>query len=153
VRGIAALACALLLPAAALAVDETALFHQSALDQLIAKGLGKTEPGTFVCLGIDHKSPDAAQLARVRQRHMREIGTLEDCKCVDAEPASVCTRSGTSQPACMLSVYAFEFRALTNARATMTVVCGWPKGYGETARFEKRDDDWQYIGAVSLIKF
>lgn len=152
-RSVVAIALALLLPLPARALDETEQFRQSALEILIQKGLGRIEPGTYVCLDIDQRSASQTELARARSSSKREVGAADDCKCAEAEPADQCTRVGTSQRACMLSVYGFEFRAFTHARASMTVACGWPRGYGETARFEKRADRWQYIEAVSLIKF
>jgi hypothetical protein len=149
----AAAALTLLLPSFAFALDETALFRQSATDVLVKKGLERADSDAFVCVSVENKAPSEAELTRFGALVGREIGRPEDCRCVDADPLAVCTRVETHQAACTVYVTDIQFWSFDNARATMTVNCGWPRGGGETARFEKQADGWHYIEAVRFIKF
>ena len=51
-----------------------------------------------------------------------------------------------------MTVSDFEFRAFNNATATLLISCGWPRGGGEKARFEKIGKNWIYSGAESGIR-
>ena len=133
--------------------DENALFRDSAIDILFAKGLAHSDPGSFVCIDIDGKAPDPAVLSRLSASTERELGPQSACECKDSEPAYVCNRVGSSQPACSVSISNLQFHAFTNATGEFIASCGWPRGGGEVVRFEKHDGRWQDVGTSVSTKF
>jgi hypothetical protein len=145
------LAATLLVSLLSAAGDEIALFRDSAIDILFAKGLAHTDAGSFVCVDIDGNAPDPVLLPRLSASTERELGPPSACECKDAEPAYVCNRVGSSQPACSVSISNLQFHAFTNATGQFIASCGWPRGGGEVVRFEKRDGRWQDVGTSGSI--
>ena len=138
-------------PFAAPSPDELALFKDAASKLLVERNLGSTEQGAYVCVSIEGKAPTPAQLASYQRLGIREVGPPNECECKEHEPANQCFRKNSEQPACSVSVSEFKFLAFTNASASVVESCGWPRGGGEVARFEKREGAWVYVGASSHI--
>lgn len=141
-----------LAPAPALAGIELALFRESASLALVEMGMRDMPADAFACVSVDDRVPSDDQLEAFRDLHLREVAGPGACVCVQGEPNGHCTRAQTGQAACVLSVRAFELRDRTHASAELLVLCGWPRGSGQFADFEKRDGEWHYVGARTLIK-
>jgi len=136
----------------ALAGIELELFRESASLALVEMGMRDLPADTFACVSVDDRLPSDDQLEAFRDLHLRDVGGPGACVCVKGEPSGHCTRAETGQSACVVSVRAFELRDRTHASAELLVLCGWPRGSGQFADFEKRDGEWRYVGARTLIK-
>ena len=131
---------------------ELELFRESATLALVEMGMRDLPADTFACVSVDDRLPTDDQLEAFRDLHLRDVGGPGACVCVKGEPSGHCTRAETGQSACVVSVRAFELRDRTHASAELLVLCGWPRGSGQFADFEKRDGEWHYVGARTLIK-
>jgi len=138
-------------PSVASSADELALFKDAASTILVERNLAITEQGAYVCVSIEGKGPTPEQLASYQKLGIREVGSPNECECKEHEPSDQCFRKSSEQPACLLSISEFKFVAFTNASASVVESCGWPKGGGEVAQFEKREGTWVYVGASSHI--
>ena len=146
-------ALALLSILAAGGASEVERFRTEAATILFEKGLARTEPGAFVCVDFEGKAPTEEMFARLRASRSREVGGPSECACTDSDSDSnvTCNRVGSSQPACSVSVSDLRFYSFENATGHLAFSCGWPRGGGEVARFEKHGDRWRYVGAQSLF--
>jgi hypothetical protein len=131
---------------------ELALFRESASLALVEIGMRDMPAGTFACVSVDDRVPTDDELDAFRDLHLHDVGGPGACVCVKGEPNGHCTRAENGQAACVVSVRAFELRDRTHASAELLVLCGWPRGSGQFADFEKRDGEWHYVGARTLIK-
>jgi hypothetical protein len=136
----------------AIASIELALFRESASLALVEMGMRDMPVDAFACVSVDDRLPTDDELEAFRDLHLRDVGGPGACVCVKGEPSGHCTRAETGQAACVVSVRAFELRNRTHASAELLVLCGWPRGSGQFADFEKRDGEWHYVGARTLIK-
>ena len=146
------LAFLLLGPLIASAADDPAAFREAASLALIEIGLHDVPGGAYACVSIDDRRPSDEQLVKFRALGTHEIGPRDDCICVDSDPVDECLRLKGGQKACLVSVRAFELQDSAHASAELLVLCGWPKGTGQFADFEKRDGRWRYVGARTYIK-
>lgn len=141
-----------LVSAPALAGIELELFRESASVALVELGMRDMPADNFACVSVDDRLPTDDQLEAFRDLHLREVGGPGACVCVKGQPSGHCTRAETGKAACVVSVRNFELRDRTHASAELLVLCGWPRGSGQFADFEKRDGEWRYVGARTLIK-
>jgi hypothetical protein len=148
----AVVAFLLLVPLQVFGAGELAAFREAASLALVTIGLNDVPAGAYACVSIDDKVPSDEQLAAFRALHLRDVGAPGSCVCVKGEPADRCKRFDSGQAACVVSVRAFELRDPLHASAELLVLCGWPKGAGQFADFEKRDGQWRYVGARTYIK-
>jgi hypothetical protein len=132
--------------------DELALFKESVTQILVGKYLGRTEYGAYVCVKIDGEAPSEAQITSFQSLGIRDVGPPSECECRESKVHDdECFRKNSKQRACFLSVDDFQFRAFTNASASVGQSCGETNGDGEVARFEKHDGVWLYAGSVKRI--
>ena len=152
-RRVLAVVCLLVLvsPPASAGI-ELALFRESATLALVEMGLRELPADTYACVSVDDRVPSDEQLEAFRDLHLRDVGGPGACLCVKGEPSGHCSRADTGRTACVLSVRAFELRDRSHGSAELLVMCGWPRGSGQFADFEKRDGEWYYVGARTLIK-
>jgi len=134
------------------AAGDLAQFRESASLALVEIGLRDVPEGAYACVSVDDRLPSDEQLAAFRALHLRDVGGPGACVCVDGDPVGSCTRVETGQKACVVSVRAFELQSTEHASAELLVLCGWPRGGGQFADFEKRDGQWRYVGARTYIK-
>jgi hypothetical protein len=146
-----ALALIVALAAQTASADELALFKEAATKILVESTLGRTEQGAYVCISVEGEAPTDAQIASFRSLGIREVGPPSACECRRASGDEKCFRKNSTQPACFLSVSDFQFRAFTNASATVIQSCGETNGDGDKAKFEKRDGVWVYSGSTARI--
>jgi hypothetical protein len=136
----------------AMAAGDLAQFRESASLALVEIGLRDMPAGAYACVSVDDRLPSDEQLAAFRALRVRDVGGPGACVCVEGDPAGRCTRAANGQQACVVSVRAFELQYPDHASAELLVLCGWPKGSGQFADFEKRDGQWRYVGARTYIK-
>lgn len=137
-------------PALASAAEPT--FREAASLALVEIGLRDVPDAAYACVSIDDRRPSDRQLATFRALGLREVGPRDECICVEGDPVDECLRIKGGQKACLVSVRAFDVRDAEHASAELLVLCGWPKGTGQFADFEKRDGHWRYVGARTYIK-
>jgi hypothetical protein len=129
--------------------DELALFKESATQILVGKYLGRTEYGAYVCVTIEGKAPSKEQIASFQSLGIRDVGPPSECECRESKVHdNECFRKNSTRRACFLSVNDFQFRAFTNASASVGQSCGETNGDGEVAKFEKHDGVWLYAGSA-----
>jgi hypothetical protein len=142
----------LLAPLQVLAGTELAAFRESASLALVEMGLRDMPTGAYACVSVDDRVPSDAQIEAFRALHLRDLGGPGACVCTEGDPVGRCTRAENGQPACVVSLRAFELHDTLHASAELLVLCGWPRGSGQFANFEKRDGEWRYVGARTYIK-
>ena len=135
------------------AADDATRFREFATSTLLEMGLRETDQGAYVCVSVNGAAAAESLLASLRAKGIRDVGPPGGCACVESEPSDHCTRTGSSEPACTVSVGDFQFRISENSSATLLVSCGWPRGSGKTAEFEQHGVQWFYVGVVSAVKF
>lgn len=143
----------LLGPVLASAADDRATFFREAASlALVEIGLRDVPVGAYACVSIDDRRPSDEQLAKFRALGSHELGPRDECICVEGDPVDECMRIKGGRKACLLSVRAFEQHDPDHASAELLVLCGWPRGTGQFADFEKRNGAWRYVGARTYIK-
>lgn len=106
----------------------------------------------FVCVNVEGLPLSVARLAEYTSGSRRKLGVAADCHCREGAQGQVCARTAApKQPACSISVFDFSSAAADEAQVSYVVSCGWPRGFGEVSRFERREGRWKYVEAIGRV--
>lgn len=123
-------------------IENAEAFREAATRILVIEGLQWTRPGTFVCIDVEQHAPGNSSMKEFMSLKIREVGVPAECVCASVNGEQVCSRKGSEQPACMLSVSNFSFSSAPGSSASLFVSCGWPRGMGWEAEFSPAGGKW-----------